>query len=1703
MDSSLSLNCSAIWYHDDFTSCARKYYLDISISSSIIIIVISCLLYSFFHNESFTEKQNFFNPKLSSNSKSDKVDADNHHGHPLLVSSSSSFSSSSIKSTSSNYGAINSNRLSADLIKRKHFDIKFLSFTNDDGAPHGEYIEIHRNFIENFKVFLEYFLILIGFITNIYSYKKNISSLETFLVWLISLFLSSLRFYSLIISKKNNTSFLAKINSWALLITIHTVLLVPTSLNFRSVLIHNTLKNPQRYYYCSQFPINFCLSAFFWTDKIGNNVSNYLYNPKNQKNYTPTPERITSLFSLITYSWLNPMISIASKNKDLKLDQIWALRNDDFSYITLRRYEHFEKFKSRLSFAWKLMSYFGWDFAFQAFYITFYAFGMFVPSILLKVILEFIDDSNYIPLNLAWFSVFLMFGVRVLNSLLFGVSLFIGRRVCTRMRSIIIGQVYSKALRRKLSVEKSIPNDDSKSNKSSKVSKQTQNAEENGEQVDNEKKKEKELGGIINLMAVDAFQVSELCGYLFYFVSGVVMVVFAIYLLYDLLGWSSLVGSTFLLFLLPINYLLSKKIGDLQKNMMLVSDKRVGKLNECFQNIRIIKFFAWEQKFIESIMDIRMTELKKLKRQYILQMFSSILGHIAPTIVTLISFACYTLIDGNVLTSPVAFTALSFFNLLRLPIDDISYMLSSVMRSKASLDRIQDFFSEPETTKYEQLICERDANSPLIGFQNATFSWNGEEDLDDNNDFKLRDLDISFVEGKLNVIIGPTGAGKTSTLLALLGEMNLISGKVFLPGVLPRNEIQIEPNTGLADNVAYCSQSAWLLNGTIRDNILFDSEFNQKRYKDVIESCGLKRDLEIFEAGDQTEIGEKGVVLSGGQKQRVSLARALYSSSKNILLDDCLSAVDSNTALWIYDNCITGPLMKNRTCILVSHNVALTVKDAEHVIVMENGRVRAQGSPEKLLFDGFLGEDDLIKSSIMNSRNASNVDIKQLNSSASRSENQLSNRNIKKFDKELLKAKVKEQEEEEGIELTKAVNKTKGKLVQEETKSTGTVSIQVYKFYMNTFGPWYAWGFVFSLFIFSQVVFISQSWWLRKWSLNNEAEFPYSSFHSFVISPNIFEKVNHIKDKSSAIIYGTKNFAQSLRIEPGHDAIFYISIYGLIGLGFGLVCSIRNLFLFFSGLRASNIIFKNVLERIMRAKLRFFDTTPIGRIMNRFSKDIESVDQEITEYFQGTFVCIIITVSTLFLIITITPLFFLFAVFISLMFYAIGYFYLSLSRELKRYESITKSPIHQNFTETLVGVTTIRAYGVEHKFMKKNLEYIDENNTPFFYLWVANRWLCFRIDFLGALVTLFSGSFVLYYMDSLDAGLAGISLSYAISFADAALWLVRLYAMLEMIMNSVERLKEYMEVEEEPEPQLSQEFEPPKTWPETGKIEISNLSLRYAPDLPKVIKNVTFDVEPNAKIGIVGRTGAGKSTIITALFRFLDPDTGTITIDGYEITKIGLNTLRKAITIIPQDPTLFSGTIKSNLDPFEQYSDAEMFEALIRVNLLSREELESNGTIENDELISRTPNNAEETEIEENKNKFLNLDNKIEEGGKNLSQGQRQLVCLARSILRTPKIMLLDEATASIDYKSDHKIQQTIRNEFKNSTILTIAHRLRSIIDYDKILVMDAGKVVEYDEPFKLISDKNTIFYQMCEKSGELDVLIKLAKESSSKNEDI
>ncbi|KAG0129773.1 P-loop containing nucleoside triphosphate hydrolase protein [Tuber indicum] len=1240
------------------------------------------------------------------------------------------------------------------------------------------------------------------------------------------------------------------------------------AVSFRSALIHPESAVSQALI-VTRFVLVSVLCVIAVTSRAGNKV----VTQEIVDGLEPSQEPLASLFSLASFSWVDPLIW-KGYWKSFELHDVWNLRNDDIAVTVFLDTNRLNRKAHTL--AWTLAKHFKRELAVQAAWAVFYSMFTFAPTLLLRIILQYVKSPEDTPKNVAWLFVVLLFVTATVQAIGSGQALYIGRRICIRLHSVIVGEIYAKTLRRRAAAgaDRALgpkgKNDGKKDSEGKAIA-----IEDNGEQAN--------AGAIINLMSVDSFKVAEVCAYLHFLVAGVpVQVVIAVVLLYQILGWSSIAGIVVMFFLLPINYFISSRFSQIQKKIMAATDERIHTTNEALQNIRVIKFFAWEARFAQVVGQSRSAELLQLRNRYILWAVAATSWYGSPIVITFLSFLCYTVVEGKTLDSPIAFTALSLFNVLRVPLDQLADMVTNVLQTKVSIDRVEEYLSEEETEKYHQLKQpdEVDPNAPLIGFKDATFSWGNRKQIKNKgmgSAFQLQDLNIEFSPGYLNVIAGPTGSGKTSLLMALLGEMTYIKGSVHLPGAHSREDLIPDPVTGLTESVAYCAQQAWLVNDTIKNNILFASPYDEERYHSVLIACSLERDLQILDHGDETEVGEKGITLSGGQKQRISLARALYSNSSHILLDDCLSAVDSHTSKWIYDYCIMGPLMAGRTCILVTHNVALCVPEAKHVVVLDNGRLLRSGIRSK-------------PHSQMPSRPSTN-----------------------------------------GEESAAKKDKISG----EETKALGSVDWRVYYLYLRSMGP----------------------------CARNAP--------SITIADNI-DDIN---------------------------LVYYLGVYALIGFAYTFVSFLREAIVFYGSLVASKNIHNRLLYNVMRAKFRFFDSTPLGRIINRFSKDMEAVDQE-------------------------------------------------------RLESIQRSPLYQHFGETLSGISTIRAFGDERRFVRDNLSKIDNHHRPFFYLWACNRWLGFRVDIAGALVSFFAGAFVVLSVGKIDAGLAGLSLTYAITFTDNILWLVRLYAMNEQNMNSVERIREYLEVGQEAA-DIIPDNRPASTWPEKGGVAFENYSTRYRPGLDLVLKNVTFNIKPLEKVGIVGRTGAGKSSLALALFRSLEAETGKIVIDGMDISTIGLQDLRQSITMVPQDPTLFTGTIRSNLDPFGVHTDGEVFNALKR-------------------------------------NVFLDLHSPISESGNNLSQGQKQLLCLARALLKDPVVLLMDEATASIDYSTDTKIQATIR-ELKSTTI-TIAHRLNSIIFYDKVLVLDQGGVKEFDCPHNLLQKKDSLFREMCESSGELGALEEMAK---------
>ncbi|CAO3621789.1 unnamed protein product [Mucor fragilis] len=1313
---------------------------------------------------------------------------------------------------------------------------------------------------------------------------------------------------------------------------------------------------------------------------------------------------VASIYSFLCFSWVNPLVHLAYKNKKLTDQDLPTLPP------LLRGHNLYHLFgKTRgNSLLRRIYLMNRKEVVVQIVLAALLSLSYFAPAYFVNRLLTLIQDMDGQKQDASirkGFVIVACLGAAVMVSgLLMGQLWYMATCFTeSRIRAMLSIEIYRKTLRRRdLAVASSQVKD---------------------EEADEEESSS--TGTIVNLMSTDAARISEFSQWWFAFIEISTELTIGIYFLYQLLGKSCFLGLLVMVVVLPLNHYNAKMYTKTQDRLMEARDKRVSLMNEVLQGIRQIKFFAWENKWEQRIMDARQEELHHLGVTYLSGVLFNFLWQGSPSLVTLISFYSFCKLEGKELTAPIAFTAIAVFNELRFAINALPEVFVDLFQALISIRRIETYLDE------EEIEPPLTKNDVMIGFKNATLGWSkqGYTDLQGSTSFILKDLNIEFPANELSLISGATGSGKTLLMLGLLGEVSVLKGTAHCPRQAVVDTVSddfvtskdMDPKDWLLPYaLAYVSQTAWLQNASIRDNILFGLPCAESRYRETLTACALDKDLEILEDGDQTEIGEKGITLSGGQKARVSLARAVYSRAQNVLMDDVLSAVDAHTAKHLYEKCLLGPLMKERTRVLITHHVKLCVKGSGFIVHINAGHANLVGTPNELHQNGqlasiFESEEEKV---------AQEEDAEE-----------------EKAVEEALPAAAKDQKKPRA-------------LVEEETRATGMVKARLYQMYVRMVGGPFFWFVMIALIIGSRGLEVAASWWLKQWSQS------YETKHSVLM------------------------IQQRQTVAEGQDdrLNYYLGFYCLINVAGVIVGTARFAILYRGVLGANKALYAQLLHRMLRAPLRFFDTTPVGRILNRFSKDFETVDSNIPNHFLNFAIQWVIIISSIITVSCVLPAFLVPMLAVALVNAYLGLKFVSASRELKRMESVSRSPLFSHFTETIIGVATVRAFGATRQFLQDMLTYIDANTRPFYYQWLINRWISIKLAFSGALINMFTSGIILLSIDTINAPLAGFCLSFVLLFTDQMFWGIRRYTSLEMSFNAVERVVEFMEMDQEA-PAIT-EVRPPHEWPTRGRIDVKDLEIKYAADLDPVLKGISFSVKPREKIGVVGRTGSGKSTLALSFFRFVEASQGSIVIDNIGIKDLGTEDLRSNLTIIPQDPTLFSGSLRSNMDPFDQFTDEDIFTALRRVHLLPTEEGDTSAeTIVSDSTLDKV-----------NANVFKDLTTNVTEGGKNFSQGQRQLLCLARALLKRSRIVLMDEATASVDFETDKAIQKTIATEFADSTILCIAHRLHTVIEYDRILVLDQGHILEYDSPLKLIANPESSFYKMCRNSGEFDSLVALAK---------
>lgn len=1119
-------------------------------------------------------------------------------------------------------------------------------------------------------------------------------------------------------------------------------------------------------------------------------------------------------------------------------------------------------------------------------------------------------------------------------------------------------------------------------------------------------------GQIQNLMSTDSRTVADVVLYIHMLWSSVEQIIVSMFLLVSLLGWfATLAGVSFIILSIPLQAVLVSAIKRLREAASYRTDERVKLVSEAIKGIKLVKLYAWELSFVKRILEARSEELNYLRKMAFVQAWNSMLVSSLPTALTIVAFTAFAA-TGKPLDAAVVFPAIALFNVIRPPLLILPNILINSARAAASLSRLRKFLAADELVPLNegehavnQEVMEQ--NSLDIVATNASFTWDRSISVAPPT---LSSVSFQIPEGSLVAVVGGTGGGKSTLLAGVLGEIPIVSGQAGIRQ---------------GRTMSFCDQVPFIRNATVRDNILFGKPFDIDRYKEAIRVCCLLSDLKILPAGDLTEIGGRGVNLSGGQRARVSLARAVYADADICLLDDPLCAVDAHVGKAIFNDCIVSAL-RGKTRLLTTNQVHFAAShEVDMVMVVHGGTVVEAGNRSELLSNPYSEFARMLEA-------AGEMGAGEVPSTAVENA-------------EASGIEAEEDADEIGVVIAARAEKTgssdaktdapdygsieAGKLTRKETKKKGRVNLKHYATYLSSMG-WRQWVLPLVLCGFlSQSFSLSVNVWLSIWS--DEKETSNTMFNLIVFL---------ILGVSSVLVTGA--------------------------LAFALACGT---------IRASVLMHEKLLLSVFGAPSSFFNSTPEGRLVNRFNSDMDKVDQTLGSTLLSLQRLSLSLTFTLGLILWVTPLVVVLVLPVAFICIYIQEFYRKSSVDLRRLEAVARSPLYSHFGETLDGVVTIRAYGDVPRAVNTNNTYTDLLNKTTYASAYANRWLGLRLEALG--MTLIFGVTTLAVLTppgKSSASMIGLVLSYTMQILGVMTWSVRQFTETESQLSAVERVSEYSEppfpqeeagglesfmkeqqelnasmtrtnsaglISEERMQQLNSGVAHRRhRWPRKGQIDFDRVVMRYREDLPAALREVSFSIRPGEHVGIVGRTGAGKSSAIQSLFRLYELNGGRILIDGVDISSMKLFDLRSSLGVIPQEPVCFSGTIRTNLDMFREHDEDDVQRALDACGL------------------------------QDTMREKISLDFEVAENGSNLSVGQRQLLCLGRAILKDSQVLVLDEATSSVSNETDQKFQHTLREEMHHCTILTVAHRLHTVMRNDRIIVMDKGMVAEIGKPSELLS---------------------------------
>ncbi|XP_052152067.1 putative ABC transporter C family member 15 [Oryza glaberrima] len=1328
--------------------------------------------------------------------------------------------------------------------------------------------------------------------------------------------------------------------------------------DLRSILLDHEYLGPEKW--INLFMLVICTLLFVISARgktgitlVDNSITEPLLSPSTGQQTEikrPCPYGKANLLQLVTFSWMNPVFAIGYKKPLDKNDVPDVYGKDSAEFLSDSFKKIIDDVENRHGLNTK--SIYTAMFLFirrkaimNAGFAVLSASASYVGPSLINDLVKYLGGERQYGLKRGYLLAVAFLSAKVVETVAQRQWIFGARQLGMRLRAALISHIYQKGLRLSCS-----------------------------------SRQKHTSGEIINYMSVDVQRITDVIWYTNYIWMLPIQLSLAVYVLHQNLGVGAWAGLAATLAIMACNIPLTRMQKRLQAKIMAAKDGRMKSTTEVLRSMKILKLQAWDMQYLQKLEALRNEEYNWLWRSVRLSAVTTFIFWGAPAFISSITFGACILM-GIPLTAGTVLSALATFRMLQDPIFTLPDLLSVFAQGKVSGDRVAKYLQEEEL-KYDAVIeIPRNDTEYDIEIDYGIFSWELE-----TTSPTLKDVELKVKRGMKVAICGMVGSGKSSLLSSILGEMPKLAGTVRVSG-----------------SKAYVPQSAWILSGNIRDNILFGNPYDKEKYDKIIQACALTKDLELFANGDLTEIGERGINMSGGQKQRIQIARSVYEDADIYLFDDPFSAVDAHTGSQLFKDCLMG-ILKDKTILYVTHQVEF-LPTADLILVMQDGNIVQKGKFDELLqqnigFEAIVGAHSQALESVINAESSSRVTSTE-NSKPADTDDEFEAEN--ETDDQIQGIT----KQESAHDVSQDINE-KGRLTQDEEREKGGIGKKVYWAYLRAVYGGALVPVTIAAQSFFQIFQVASNYWMA-WA-----------------SPP----------------------TSATRPTVGLGLMF--AVYIALSIGSALCVFARSMLVSLIGLLTSEKFFKNMLHCIMRAPMSFFDSTPTGRILNRASNDQSVLDLEIANKLGWCVFSVIQILGTIGVMSQVAwPVFAIFVP-VTVVCFMCQRYYIPTARELARLSQIQRAPILHHFAESLTGASSIRAYGQKDRFRKSNLGLVDNHSRPWFHNISSMEWLSFRLNMLSNFVFAFSLTLLVSLPEGfINPSIAGLAVTYALNLNSQLASIIWNICNTENKMISVERILQYSRIPSEA-PLVVDYRRPPNNWPLDGNINIRCLEVRYAEHLPSVLRNISCTIPGRKKVGIVGRTGSGKSTLIQALFRIVEPREGTIEIDNIDICRIGLHDLRGRLSIIPQDPTMFEGTVRGNLDPVNEYSDQRIWEILDKCQL--------------GDIVRQSPKK---------------LDSTVVENGENWSVGQRQLFCLGRVLLKRSNVLILDEATASVDSSTDAIIQETIRDEFRDCTVLTIAHRIHTVIDSDLILVFSEGRIIEYDTPLKLLENENSEFSRL------------------------